>query len=104
MGESAMNSQSSQQPIHIHIDEIIIQDIAVRDRDQLQAAMMDELTRLLTEQGIGALGTIGTASIAQLQGVPLPVQSNPRSSDLGTQIAQSIYGGFGNESGLSTQK
>jgi len=83
--------------INLHIERLVLDgvDIAPGQRHLLQASVETELTRLLTDRGL-------TPSLAQ--GVALPRLSisgmqltgnNP--TQLGQQIAQSVYGGIGHE-------
>ncbi len=83
--------------INLHIERLVLDgvDIAPGQRHLLQASVETELTRLLTDRGL-------TPSLAQ--GVVLPRLStggmqltgnNP--TQLGQQIAQSVYGGIGHE-------
>lgn len=81
--------------INLHIERLVLDgvDIAPGQRHLLQTSVETELTRLLTDRGI-------SPSLAQ--GVALPRLStngmqlkgnNP--TQLGQQIAQSVYGGIG---------
>ncbi|MFL5801929.1 MAG: hypothetical protein ACJ8CR_09330 [Roseiflexaceae bacterium] len=81
--------------IHVHIERLILDGLPI-ERSQgphVQAAIEAELARLLTERGLaeqfhagGALPSIRADAI-QLAG------SEPQ--QLGSQIAQSVYGGIG---------
>jgi hypothetical protein len=83
--------------INLHIERLVLDgvDIAPGQRQLLQASVEAELTRLLADRGLAP----GFA-----QGVALPKLStngmqltgnNP--TQLGQQIAQSVYGGIGHE-------
>jgi hypothetical protein len=83
--------------INLHIERLVLEgvDIVPNQRHLLQASVETELTRLLTDRGI-------SPSLAQ--GVALPRLStngmqltgnNP--TQLGQQIAQSVYGDIGHE-------
>lgn len=83
--------------INLHIDRLVLDgvNIAPGQRHLLQASVEAELTRLLTDGGLAP----GLA-----QGIALPRMStsgmqltgnNP--TQLGRQIAQSVYGGIGHE-------
>lgn len=83
--------------INLHIERLVLDGINIdpHQRPLLQAALQTELTRLLTERGV-------SSSLAQ--GVAMPRLStadmhltgtNP--TQLGWQIAQSVYGGIGHE-------
>ena len=83
--------------INLHIERLVLEgvNLAPNQRQLLQASVETELTRLLTEGGL----TYGFA-----QGTALPrlstngiriTDNNP--TQLGQQIAQSVYGGIGHE-------
>ncbi|MDT4331506.1 hypothetical protein ACQE3E_13815 [Methylomonas sp. MED-D] len=83
--------------IHLHIERLVLDgvDLAGHSRGELQAGMTAELTRLLSEGGLathlvggGALPRLSTNAV-QLTG------NNP--TQIGQQIAQSVYRGIGNE-------
>ena len=61
----------------------------------MQAAVEAELTRLLTENGLGATtGAGGAVPSVRANAIQLTSGSSP--AKLGTQIAQSVYSGIGN--------
>jgi hypothetical protein len=83
--------------IKLHIERLVLDgvNIAPEQRHVLQASVETELTRLLTDRGLAP-------SLAQ--GVALPristsgmqlTSNNP--TQIGQQIAQSVYGGIGRE-------
>jgi hypothetical protein len=83
--------------INLHIERLVLEgvDISPNQRHLLQASVETELTRLLTDRGISpslaqgaALPRVSTNGM-QLTG------NNP--TQLGHQIAQSVYGGIGHE-------
>jgi hypothetical protein len=82
--------------IELHIEQLILDGIAIApgQRALLHAAVEAELTRLLTQGGLaeglangGALPSIRTGAIQ------LAPDGDPQR--MGTQIAQSVYGGIG---------
>ena len=90
-------TQGARPSIHLHIERLVLNgvDIAPGQRHLLQASVTTELTRLLTDGGLApgldqgiALPRLSTGGI-QLTG------DNP--TQLGQQIAQSVYGGIGHE-------
>ncbi len=84
--------------INLHIERLVLDgiQIAPEQRPVLQAAVESELSRLLTERGL-------SPSLAQGVGVPrlsasdIQVASASSPTELGHQIAQSIYGGIGHD-------
>ena len=84
--------------INLHIERLILDSlpIEINQAQHVQAAVEAELTRLLTENGMasylqtgGALPSLNAATIQFAAG------SNP--TQMGTQIAQSVYSGIGNK-------
>lgn len=80
--------------VELQIEEIVLRDFVGGDRHQIRAVVQQELTRLLSEQGIPPSLMEG-GSIAQLQGGSFDVAPDATPEMIGTQIARSIYGGFG---------
>jgi hypothetical protein len=80
--------------INLQIEKIILEDIHLSpsQRRQLQAALEAELSRLVTENGLPPHFQSGVA-IPSLP-VNLSSSSNTNPTQMGQQIAQSIYGGF----------
>lgn len=79
--------------IRLHIDELILEGFAPRDRDQIAAALEVELGRLLDERGVPqALANGG--SIPRIDAGSFQAAATPRPQQIGAQIAQSIYGGL----------
>lgn len=83
--------------IRLHIDRLVLDGVNIApDRHHvLQASVETELTRLLTDGGL-------SPSLAQ--GMALPGISaggiqliNNNLTQIGQQIAQSVYGGIGHE-------
>ena len=83
--------------INLHIERLVLDgvNIAPNQRQLLQASIETELTRLLTENGLSSQLTQGTA-LPKLSGNALHITDNSP-SQLGQQIAQSIYGGIAHE-------
>jgi hypothetical protein len=80
--------------INLQIERLILEgvDLSPRQRRQLQAAVEAELSRLLSENGLPpSLQNGGT--IPKLP-ASLNVTQNSNPTQMGEQIAQSIYGGL----------
>jgi len=96
--DTGRTTQAARPSIHLHIERLVLDgvDIAPGQRHLLQAGVTAELTRLLTDGGLApslaqgiALPRLSTGGI-QLNGGDDPTQ-------LGQQIARSVYGGIGHE-------
>jgi hypothetical protein len=83
--------------INLHIERLILDgvNIATGERHILQASLTSELTKMLNSSGLSgnliegvALSRLGT-NVIQL--------NDTKPTQLGQQIAQSIYGGIGHE-------
>ena len=79
--------------IRLHIEELILEGFAPRDRDQIAAALAAELGRLLGERGVPQ-GLAGGGSIPRIDAGSFHATGTQRPQQLGAQIAQSIYGGL----------
>jgi hypothetical protein len=80
--------------IHLHIERLVLDGVAVDHPRVLRAALEQELTGRLTEGGLspelrrsGAVPSMGAGAIE------LGRSSNP--AKLGTQIAGAVYRGIG---------
>jgi hypothetical protein len=84
--------------ISLHIQRIILEGInlPVHQRPALQAAVTAELTRMLAEGGLTPDLTVGGAlTFVRANDLQIPTGDNP--TQLGNQIAQSVYSGIGNQ-------
>ena len=83
--------------INLHIERLVLDDvnIAPGQRDLLQASITTELTRLLNNGGLVGNLVEGDALPRQSTNSIQLTGNNP--TQLGQQIAQSVYGGIGNE-------
>ena len=84
--------------INLHIERLVLDgvNIAPGQRDLLQASVETELTRLLTDGGLSPGLAQGTAlPRLSTSGIELAGNNNP--TQVGRQIAQSVYGGIGHE-------
>jgi len=83
--------------INLHIERLVLDgvDIAPGQRHLLQASVETELARLLTDNGLARSLVQGVAMPqVSTKGVQL-TGNNP--TQLGQQIAQSVYAGIGHE-------
>ena len=84
--------------INLHIERLVLDgvNIAPNQRHLLQASVETELTRLLIVGGLAPSFTQGSAlPRLSTSGIQLTGGNNP--TQLGRQIAQSVYGGIGHE-------
>jgi len=77
--------------LHLHIDQIFLEgvDIPRSQRPQLQAALEEELSRLLTTQDISP--AMQTERYIPRLPANLTITGKPNPIQLGQQLAQSIY-------------
>lgn len=83
--------------INLHIERLVLDgvNIAPGQRHLLQASVETELTRMLTEGGLSPSLAQGiNLSRVSANGIQL-TGNNP--TQIGRQIAQSVYGGIGHE-------
>ena len=83
--------------IKLHIERLVLDgvNIAPSQHHLLQASMETELTRLLTDGGLSPSLAQGTAlPRISTDGIQL-TSNNP--TQIGQQIAHSVYGGIGHE-------
>ncbi len=87
----------SRPDIHLHIERLILDGLPI-ERSQgpfVQAAVEAELSRLLTENGLAPdLQAGGAMPNVRANAIQLTTGSSP--TQVGTQIAQSVYSGIGN--------
>jgi hypothetical protein len=83
--------------INLHIERLILDgvNIAPNQRHLLQASVETELTRLLTEGRLASRLDQGTA-LPRLTTSSIHITGN-NPTQLGQQIAQSVYGGISHE-------
>ena len=83
--------------IKLHIERLILDgvNIAPSQRHLLQASVETELTRLLTDRGLSPSLAQGPAVPRLSTGGIQLTGNNP--TQIGQQIAQSVYGGIGHE-------
>jgi hypothetical protein len=78
-------------PIDLHIEELVLDGFPPGDRHRIGAALVRELTRLLTERGVDS---IGQGEAARLDGGTFEMQPGGRPERTGVQIAQSVFRGM----------
>jgi len=83
--------------INLHIERLILDgvNIAPGQRYLLQAGVKMELARMLTEGGVSSSLTQGS-SLPRLSTSGIQLTGN-NPTQIGRQIAQSVYGGIGHE-------
>jgi hypothetical protein len=89
--------QDARPNIHLHIEQLILDGLPI-ERAQgphVQAAVEAELTRLLTENGLGATAGAGGA-VPSVRASTIQLTSGSSPALVGIQIAQSVYSGIGN--------
>jgi hypothetical protein len=82
--------------INLHIERLILDGLPIeRNRAaHVQAVVEAELTRLFTENGIAShLQTDGVTPSLIANAIQLTIGGSP--TQMGTQIAQSVYSGIG---------
>ena len=80
--------------IELHIEELVLHGFARKDQGRIQWAVEQELTRLLTEQGVPP-SLSQTNEIQRLNGGSFNVRAEMGVEAIGSQVAQAIYGGMG---------
>ncbi len=90
-----MQLQPSRTPpnIELHIEELVLHGFAHGDRHEIGAAVKRELAQLFAEQGIPSSLKNG-GEMARLPGGAFTVARGSKPEVIGTQVAQSVYGGM----------
>ena len=83
--------------INLHIERLVLDGVNIvpSQRDLLQASITTELTRLLNNSGLADKFVDGDA-LPRLSTNSIQLTGN-NTTQLGQQIAQSVYGGIGHE-------
>lgn len=79
--------------IEVHIAELVLHGFAPKDRYAIGEAVQAELTRLFAEQGIHPSLSRGYA-IEHLDTGAFRIKPQTKAETIGTQVAQSVYGGL----------
>jgi len=84
--------------INLHIERLVLNglEIAPEQRPVLQSAVETELSRLLTEGGLSPRLAQGIA-VPRLSAQDIQTTDANNPTQLGHQIAQSVYRGIGHE-------
>ncbi|MCS6303119.1 MAG: hypothetical protein H8K07_05575 [Nitrospira sp.] len=84
--------------VNLHIDRLVLDglEIAPEQRPVLQAAVESELSRLLTERGLSPSLARGIA-VPRMSARDMQITGVNSPTELGQQIAQSVYGDIGHE-------
>ena len=93
---SERSSQSSPPPhsIELHIEELVLYGFEPAERYAIGEAVERELTRLFAEYGVPPSLRQG-GEVARLSGGAFDAASSARAEELGSRIAQAVYGGLG---------
>ena len=89
MREEIMESAN----LNLHIEELVLHGFALGDRYRIGEAVQQELTRLFAEQGVPPSLAQG-GEVGRLDGGRFEMAAGMQAGAIGTQIAQSIYGGL----------
>lgn len=79
--------------INLHIEELVLHGFAPGDRYHIGEAVQQELTRLFAEQGVPPSLAQG-GEVGRLDGGRFEMTEGIQAGAIGTQIAQTIYGGL----------
>ena len=79
--------------VEVQIEELVLHGFEASQRDRIGAAVEREISRLFTERGIPT-SLVQSQEIPYAEAIAFRVTSNANPEDIGTQIAQAIYGGF----------
>jgi hypothetical protein len=82
--------------VNLHIERLVLEgiDLDPAERPVLQAALEAELGRLLTEGGVGT-GLASGGAVPSVRAGGFEMSGERNASQLGRQIAGSVYGGLG---------
>ncbi|MEM9903919.1 MAG: hypothetical protein AAF921_02710 [Cyanobacteria bacterium P01_D01_bin.44] len=81
--------------IDLTIDSLVLQGFPSTDRVQISAAVQQELTRLLAEQGIPPSLSQGSINLPTIDGGQFDWAPGTHANTVGCQIAQQIYASLG---------
>ena len=80
--------------IELHIEELVLHGFSPGDRDAIGAAILGELARLFAEQGAHP-ALQQTRAVEKVDGGSFTMRAGAKAATVGTQVAQSVYGGLG---------
>src|SRR5215216_6516143 len=96
---NSLKSSHTQQSFRVHIEELVFHGFAPDNRYEVADAIQHELVRLLTERRESVEAISGRDAI---DAGGFIVKQEARGSEIGTQLAQSIYRGLGNDAPPTT--
>lgn len=76
--------------VEVHIEELILRGFAANDHLQIGAAIEQELSRLIAQQGIQCLRT--APNLDHLDAGTIQLAANARPQAVGQNVAQRVYG------------
>ena len=79
--------------VNLRIDELVLNGFPPGDRYRIAAAMETELARLLTAQGVPP-GLASGKVVPVLDAGSFRIAPDARPQQIGTQIAQALFGGL----------
>jgi hypothetical protein len=82
--------------LRVRIDRLVLDGVSIPDgrSDLLEAAIVTELTRLLSEGGLAA-DLAGGRTLAKVSGGHIDLTSGGDATTLGGQIGRAVYGSIG---------
>lgn len=81
------------QDIEIYIDRIVLEGFDHLNTRELNQAIQQHLTTMLTEQGLPQ-GVVGMSEVNRLNGGQIHLATNPTTGNIGKSIAGGIYQGI----------
>lgn len=84
--------------INLHIERLVLDGVNIepRHRSLLQQAVQTELTRLLVTGGLSQ-DFAGGFAVPRISAPSIPLAADNQPTQLGQQIARSVYRGIGHE-------
>jgi hypothetical protein len=76
--------------VKLHIEELVLQGFAPRDRHRIAGAMQLELARLMNENGVTA-SRENDISLDRLQGGTFRVKAGAKPEATGSEIARAVF-------------
>ncbi len=91
-GTADSGGARSKPSIKVNVDELVLNGVLVGGRYRIGDAFENELSRLLTEQGLPLDTT--TASCDRLDGGAISLDQTMKAATIGSRIADAVYRGF----------
>lgn len=91
MGVKTSNTRPIAPTIDIHIEELVLHGFAANDRLHIGAAIEQELSRLVEQQGIKGLRN-ASVNLKRLDAGTTRLAMNAKPHTIGQHIAQRVYG------------